>query len=112
MTRLTESLQSWRSGDFDKALKHELEGLPAGALPLENALTRCGVVDDSDIVVVVISSREQDGCIECRIGVFFTEIVAGCVCGDEEPTPESAHCEMLISIDTDTAEAQFRVANA
>ena len=61
MTRLTESLQCWRSGDFDKKLKHELESLPAGTLPLENALTRCGTVDDSDIAVVVISSREQGG---------------------------------------------------
>ena len=112
MTRLTESLRCWRSSDFDKTLKHELESLPAGALPLENALTRCGTVDDSDIAVVVISSREQGGCIECRIGVLFTEIVAGCVCGDDEPAPEAAHCEMLVSIDTATAEAEFRVTTA
>ena len=112
MTRLTESLQSWRAGDFDKTLKHEVERLPAGALPLENALTRCGVVDDSDIAVVVISSREQNDRIECRIGVFFTEIVAGCVCGDDDPAPETAHCEMLVNIDTATAEAQFRVTTA
>ena len=112
MTRLTESLQCWRSGGFDKKLKHELESLPAGTLPLENALTRCGTIDDSDIAVVVISSREQGGCIECRVGVFFTEIVAGCVCGDDDPAPETAHCEMRVRIDTATAEAEFRVTAA
>ena len=112
MIRLTESLQAWRSGNFDKTLKDELEALPAGALPLDQGLTRCGAVDDSDITVIVISTDENEGSIQCRIGVFFTEIVAGCVCSDDDPAAENAHCEMLVSIDKATANAKFRVIAA
>ncbi len=109
MITLTKSLQAWRSDDFNKMLKNELEALPAGALPLEKALTRCGTADDSDIAVIVISADENDDSIQCRIGVFFSEIVAGCVCSDDDPAPETAHCEMRVSIDKATAEAKFRV---
>lgn len=108
MPRLPDTLQEWPSGSFDKALKRELETLPAGSLPLEKGTSRCGIVDDSDISVTVINTGQNETGILARIGVFFTEIVAGCVCGDD-PAPENAYCEMLISIDKTTAEAGFEV---
>ena len=108
MVKLPESLQQWQSASFDKTLKKELEALPAGTLPLADALTRCGSVDDSNISAIVISSSGLDGRIQSRVSIFFTEIVAGCVCG-EDPVPENAHCEMLVSIDTGTGEADFQL---
>ena len=106
MLKLSASLEKFRSGSFDKFLKHELESLPTGSLPLEKCTRRCGIVDDSDISVTVISTRQCESCIQAKIGVFFTEIVAGCVCGDD-PTPENAYCEIFIRIDQATGEAEF-----
>lgn len=106
MLKLRGALQKYRSGSFGKVLKRELESLPNGSLPLEKCTSRCGIVDDSHISVTVINTRQYESCIQAKIGVFFTEIVAGCVCGDD-PTPENAYCEMLIRIDQATGEAKF-----
>jgi hypothetical protein len=108
MLKLSDSLEKCQPGSIDKVLKRELESLPAGSLPLEKCINRCGIIDDSNISVTVINTREYVSGIQARIGVFFTEIVAGCVCGDE-PTPENAYCEMLISIDRSTGEAKFEL---
>jgi hypothetical protein len=110
MLKLRDALQKYRSGSFDKALKCELESLPSGSLPLEKCTSHCGVVDDSNISVTVINTQQRKSCIQAKIGVFFTEIVAGCVCGDD-PTPENAYCEMLIRIDHATGEAKFEPAS-
>jgi len=108
MPRLVESLREWPSTGFEKTLKRELMDLPAGTLPLDRGATRCGIIDDSDISVVVMSTGQDEIRIKANIGVFFTEIVAGCVCGDD-PSAENAYCEMLISIDKFSAEAKFEV---
>jgi len=108
MPELFGALRESRSGRFEKALKHELENLPAGTLPLENGTSRGGFVDDSNISVTVISTRQNENSIQAKVGVFFTEIITGCGCGDE-PMPENAYCEMLISIDRTTSAARFEV---
>lgn len=105
---LLDALQEPRSGTFEKALKHELENLPAGTLPLEKGTNQGGFVDDSDISVTVISVKQDENSIQAKVGVFFTEIIVGCGCGDE-PMPENAYCEMLISIDRTTFAAKFEV---
>jgi hypothetical protein len=108
MPELLDALRVSRPGQFEKALKHELENLPAGTLPLENGTSRGGFVDDSNISVTVINARQYEHSIQAKIGIFFTEIIVGCGCGDE-PMPENAYCEMLISIDKSTSAARFRV---
>jgi len=108
MLKLPDTLQKSQSGSFDKALKRELESLPTGSLPLEKCQSCCGIIDDSNISVTVISTRQDGSRIQAKIGVFFTEIVAGCVCGDE-PAPENAYCEMLISIDQTSGDAKFEL---
>ena len=89
-------------------MKHELENLPAGILPLEKGTSRGGFVDDDDISVTVINVNQDENSIQAKIGVFFTEIIAGCGCGDD-PMPENAYCEMRISIDRTTSAARFEV---
>jgi len=108
MPKLPDALQQCRSSSFKNALKRELENLPAGALPLEQGTSRGGFVDDSDISVSVIYATKNDNCIQAKVGVFFTEIITGCSCGDE-PVAENAYCEMLIRIDNTTSEAEFIV---
>ena len=105
---LLDALQEPQAGVFEKALKHELENLPAGTLPLEKCTNRGGFVDDSDISVTVINVKQHENSIQAKVGVFFTEIIVGCGCGDD-PMPENAFCEMLISIDRTTCVAEFEV---
>jgi hypothetical protein len=105
---LLDALRESRSGLFEKALKHELENLPAGTLPLEKGTSQGGFVDDSDISVTVIHIGQNDNSIQAKVGVFFTEIIVGCGCGDD-PISENAYCEMLISIDKTTSAARFEV---
>lgn len=106
MPKLLDTLQQSRSSSFEKALKRELENLPAGTLPLEQGTSRGGFIDDSDISVTVINAKQNENSIQAKVGVFFTEIIVGCGCGDD-PIAENAYCEMLISIDKATSEAEF-----
>jgi len=108
MPILLDILQQSQSGWFKKALKRELENLPAGTLPLEQGTSRGGFVDDNEISVSVINATQNENSIQAKVGVFFTEIIAGCSCGDE-PIAENAYCEMLICIDNTTSEAEFIV---
>ena len=103
---LANTLQEWPHGSWKSALKRQIESLPSGSLPLENALTRCGIVDDNDVSVIVINASQNSAGIQARVGVFFTEIVAGCVCG-EDPSAENAYCEILVHIDKITGTADF-----
>ena len=106
MTALPNALHHWKTEAFAQTLKAEIEGLKSAALPLEKALTQGGVVEDSDISVAVITTAEDEKVIEVKIGVFFTEIVAGCSCGDA-PMSINAYCQLLVSLDKMTSEASF-----
>ncbi len=108
MTTLLASLQRWQTDGFNQALKHELEHLAAGALPLERGTSRGGFVDDSDISVSVTSTTDDEHSIQAEVGVFFTEIITGCSCGDD-PMRENAYCEIQVSIDKSTGEAEFSI---
>ena len=108
MVTLACSVQQWPSDLFKGVLKRELESLPAGTLPLGRAVYRGGFVYDNAVSVTVIDACEADRHIKARIGVFFTEILSGCSCGDD-PSPENAYCEMLVRISKSTAEADFEL---
>lgn len=108
MPKLLDTLQQSQSGTLEKALKRELENLPSGTLPLEQGTSRGGFIDDSDISVTVINVKQNKNEVQARVGIFFTEIVAGCGCGDD-PMPEDTYCEMLVSIDKKTSQAKFEV---
>lgn len=108
MTLLIDSLRDWNSGAFSQTMKRELEGLQAGTLPLDQCLTQGGWVDDREITVTVLHVSDDDASIRVKIGIFFSEIIAGCSCGDE-PFSQNAYCEMGINLDKATAEAEFSV---
>jgi hypothetical protein len=102
--QLTQALKHWGSTDFEQTLKAELENLPADTLPLQQATSQGGIVDDSNISASVLSSEASDKEIRIRTGVFFTEIVAGCNCSDP-PLETNGYCLLEIVIDRTSAEA-------
>ncbi len=106
MTRLKLPLDDCQSGLFAQQLKHELEHLQAGTLPLEQATTQGGRVDTSDFSAAVVEVREDGGFIRARVAIFFNEVVGGCSCGDD-PVSVNAYCEMRVSIDRLTAETEL-----
>lgn len=108
MLILTAALQAWNTTSFAATLKAELEALAASDLPLHQGVSQAGMVDAAPITVTVFSSEETEQSLATRVGVFFTEIVINCGCGDD-PMPINAYCELLIGIDKLTAEATVTV---
>ena len=106
--QLTNVLKHWGTDLFDRTLKAELENLTTGALPLQQATSQGGIVDDSNISALILSSKEHDNEIRIRTGVFFTEIIAGCNCNDP-PIETSGYCLLEVVIDKTNAETQVAI---
>lgn len=108
MIRLPNALAAWGTPAFNAALKHELEHLPADALPLQAGLSTSSYLpDDKNITAMVIDVREHAGRVRAKVGVFYSGILGGCACADD-PTPvneNSEYCVVQLDIDRDTAEA-------
>lgn len=60
-----------------------LSALPAGILPLREACTQGGFVDESARQISVIDVKRSRDHVAARIGVFFAEVVGGCNCHDD-----------------------------
>jgi hypothetical protein len=105
---LPDALRAWGGPGFAPALKRELGALPSGVLPLHRGTTQGGHVDDSAISVTVLHAVEGARGLEARVGVFFTEVVPACSCGDD-PLEVNAYCVLRIAIDKNTAAAAFSV---
>ena len=108
MPKLIDSLRAWPSAEFARKLKSELQQLKSGALPLYLGTTHGGYVDDNDISVTVLDIADHARAIQVKVGIFFTEIVTGCSCGDE-PMPTHAYCEMQLTIDKASAETTCKI---
>lgn len=108
MPELVNSLRDWNTDAFSRTLKQELEHLPSGSLPLERGVSQGGMVDDSNLAATVLSFNENKTAIQAKAGIFFTEIMINCGCGND-PMPTNAYCEIQISIDKATAETQFDI---
>lgn len=105
---LPAALAAWGTPGFQATLKRELEALAPDALPLQQGVAQGGLADGADITVSVFSARDDVQAIHANVGVFFTEIIAGCSCGDD-PLPLPAYCVMQFSIDTRSAQAAVAV---
>ena len=108
MLKLEQALAAWGQDDFSAVLKDELQSLKPTQLPLEKGTSQGGYVDDSPISVTVNRFTETDRQLEGSVGVFFTEIVINCGCGND-PMPVNAYCELQVDIDKNTAAANFRI---
>jgi hypothetical protein len=100
---LPAALAAWDTPGFPSELKRELESR-AAALPLQQGVAHGGVADGSDLAVSVFGVREDNAAIHAEVGVFFSEVVAGCNCGDD-PMDLHAYCVMRVSIDKASARA-------
>jgi len=103
--RLPLSLGAWGSDAFAATLQAEVASLGPGALPLDG-LSGTGYADDQALAITLIEARDTGDVIEARLGGFFTEILAGCSCGDE-PTCRPVYGEVAVTVHKGTAEAQF-----
>lgn len=108
MPVLHNSLHAWEQDDFPGVLKREILSLDAGMLPLEQGLSRGGLVDTGNIDATVIGASDEGDFIVAHVGMFFTEIIGGCSCGDE-PEHAQAYCILKVSINKRTAETTFTV---
>ena len=108
--RLPDSLREWDTAEFSGSFKREIQGLPSGTLPLQSRGMQNGLVDDSDLSLVLLQTTETEDMYEIRTGVFFSEIIGGCSCGDE-PAVENAYCEIWVRIQKKTAAASMVLAD-
>ena len=106
--RFASALQDWGTPRFDRTLKNEIEDLEAACLPLSRGTGLGGWIDGSDLAVTIISSCENGQVVQARVGVFFTEIVGGCSCGDE-PFSQPVYCLLQVTIEKRTARAAFEL---
>ena len=108
MPILERSLAAWQTEAFKSTLKAELESLDPAELPLEKGVSQGGFVDGDNMQITVYGVSEDIATIKAKIGVFFTEIVINCGCGDD-PMPINAYCEMVVTIDKSNAETLFEI---
>ena len=108
MLKLPDAFSTWNTATFKQVLKTEIESLPSGSLPLDKGTTEGGYVDDNNISVTVLTVVDEAEYIKAKLGIFFTEIVICCGCGDD-PMPKNTYCEMLLQIHKITAESSFTV---
>ncbi|MFK5915216.1 MAG: hypothetical protein QM484_12660 [Woeseiaceae bacterium] len=103
---LPKTLFAYDTPEFKTVLKNEIQNIGASQLPLQQCLSFSSAVGDSDFSIVVLKTSVDDKKIHIKTGVFYTGIIAGCSCSDD-PTPtdeQNEYCEMLFSINRDTAE--------
>jgi hypothetical protein len=105
--KLERAVAAWGSGDFERTLKHELEGLTVHDLPLQAALRGASRVAEQGFSVMVLGSSADGRRVSARIGVFFTGMEAGSCCADDPSPPceQAEYGELRVEIDKATAEA-------
>jgi len=93
---LVDSVGAFGTPTFAEVLRRELLALPDGVLPIEGE--QGGLVDPASLGVTLLSSRADAERIEIAVGVFYTEIVGGCSCGDE-PFGVNGYTELRLRIE-------------
>lgn len=108
MITFPRSLSQYPSDKFKQTLKAEIELCDKKLLPLEKGTTQGGYVSDEPITATVLRVLDQNDIIRAVVGVFFTEIVICCGCGDD-PMPVNTYCEMQFDIDKQNAESKITI---
>lgn len=109
-----EALKYWGSDEFPEYFKRAIQALELDQLPLFECCHHSGVIDQSSIDVMILSSSADMQALHLKIGVFFCEISSGCACRDD-PSPaeirENSYCELLVEIDRTDAAVKFTYAS-
>ena len=105
MIHLPNSVKACNQPGFRATLKHEIEQLHSGQLPLQQGLSSSSHALDDAVSVMILGVSDDPGFIHARVGVFFSGIIAGCNCADD-PTPvdtQNEYCELQLTIAKATA---------
>jgi hypothetical protein len=94
--KLVESVGAFGTPAFAEVLRRELLALTDGVLPI--AGEQGGLIDPASLGLTLLTSRADAERIEIVVGVFFTEIVGGCSCGDE-PLAVNGYVELSLRIE-------------
>ncbi len=109
MIRLPKSLKHWGSDDFADVIKKELIELGANSFLPQEAATPGKFLNDSEIGITVLKTDENKLHIQVKLGVMFSEVQWGYCCGEDEPIISNAYCEICVSINKNTSQAEFTV---
>lgn len=102
------TLNSWGESTFNTQLIGEIMALPENALPLQQALSQGDIASERPDKITVMSSEATTTKIIIKLGVFFTEIISGCSCGDD-PGSLNGYCEMRLTIERQSGNADFQI---
>ena len=94
-----------------ETLGYRAEPIPGSMRTAIGVLGNQGYVDDSSITCTVLNFKDDKDHITIKTGIFFTEILICCGCGDD-PVPENAYCEIMIKLDKKNAKAIFEIIDA
>lgn len=107
MVTLNKALRAWSTDAFGATLKAELEQLRSDVLPIAHVIGEGNKLDDSQLGIIVNSVSDDATHIHANVGVFFSEIVHCCTCSGGDGMCDEAYCELEVSIDKASGEAQF-----
>lgn len=111
MLLLKQSVHAWDKENFTEIFKAEVSHLPPVSLPLQQGLTLSSYVSDEAFSAIILKSSADESSIYIKTGIFYTGIIAGCSCADD-PTPldtQNEYCEVLFSINKQSAEAEVKL---
>lgn len=108
MIDFSQCLGHYPAKEFSRRVKAAIEQCERKLLPLESATTQGGYISDEAITATILRVTDQGGHIQVLAGIFFTEIVICCGCGDD-PMLVNAYGEMFFLIDKITAETEIRI---
>lgn len=108
---LHQCRKAWGTDQFREVLALELTQLPAGQLPLQQALAHSSRVSDEPITILVHGVEDDGPQLQARVGILFTGMVTDCSCaGDPSPDQQvNEQCELLVQIDKITGETLIRL---
>ncbi|SHN92537.1 hypothetical protein [bacterium endosymbiont of Bathymodiolus sp. 5 South] len=85
--------------------KQALKTLTLDNLPLSVCCRHSGNIDKDSVEITILSSAESEDIIQLKTGVFFREVLAGCVCSDDVSqtiNDENGYCELQVKFNKDT----------
>ena len=114
MLKLSKALQANHSPEFNKTLKNEIQDIDPSLLPLQQGLSLSSYVGKTPFSAVILNVSKEQNHIKIKAGIFYTGIIAGCSCSDDpSPTDEqNEYCELLFSVDKDTANTEVKLLDS
>ncbi len=111
---LSQSLADWGSEAFERTFQREVAQLPASVLPLQAGLAHSSAVADEPFKVVILNAEWREQELRVRAGIFYSGIIAGCNCADDQTPPDlqQEYCELEFLIDGETAATTVRLLSS